>query len=81
MDYGLDWTDQNGRIQTANATKATKGCSLKFFPSLLRHHLLQFKGQQARKQLERAGTTLRSFGGICGQFTTVLICPVQSIVQ
>ena len=45
LDYGLDWTDQNSYIQTANATKATTACiqlCLKLPPSLLRHNLLDF---------------------------------------
>ena len=46
LDYGLDWTgldytDQNSCIQTANAAKATTAflqLCLKLLPSLLRHH-------------------------------------------
>ena len=43
---GLDWTDQNSCIQTANITIAMKGCfqlCLKLLLSLLRHRLLDFR--------------------------------------
>ena len=50
LDYGLDWTgldwtDQNSCIQTANAAKATTAflqLCLKLLPSLLRHQFLDF---------------------------------------
>ena len=45
LDYGLDWTDQNSYIQTANATNAIAGYLqhfLKLLPSLLKPRLLSF---------------------------------------